>query len=149
MRFYRRWRRFKQHLSQADGREAARAPPIMAPHDYLALNKVEMPPLPRRNLFRSSVYPELPPLKPALGDTDELSTASYARPERRPTARKTLPCQQPPGADVSLKSRPLPTAVATAEDPVRTTPPLSGHSPRDRSINFRGLHGNRRLGRPS
>ena len=65
-----RWRRFKQHLSQADGREAAQAPPITAPHEYLALNEVEMPPLPRRNLVRSSVYPELPPLKHTPGDTD-------------------------------------------------------------------------------
>ena len=114
MRFYRRWRRFKQHLSQADGREAAQAPPITASHEYLALNEVEMPPLPRRNPVRSSVYPELPTLKHTPGDTDRPSTANYARPERRPTAGEILPCQQVPGADVSSQSRPSPTAVATA-----------------------------------
>ena len=125
MHFYRRWRRFKQHFSQADGREAARAPPLTAPHEYLALNEVEMPPLPRRNMVRSSVYPELPPLKHTPGDTDGPSTANYARPERWPTAGETLPCQQMLGADVSSQSRPSPTAVATAGDLVRTTPPAA------------------------
>ena len=129
MRFYRRWRRFKQHLSQADGWEAAQAPSITTPHEYLALNEVEMLLLPRRNLVRSSVYPELPPLKHTPGDTDGHSTANYARPERRPTAGETLPCQQLPGADVSSQSRPSPTAVATAEDLVRTTPPATVAQP--------------------
>ena len=57
MRFYRRWRRFKQHLSQTDAREIAQAPPRTAPHEYLALDEAEMPSLPRRNPVRPSVYP--------------------------------------------------------------------------------------------
>ena len=84
-----------------------------------------MPPLPRCNMIRSSVYPELLPLKHTPGDADGPSTANYVRPERRPTAGETLPCQQMLGADVSSQSRPSTTNVATAEDLVRTTPPAA------------------------
>ena len=125
MRFYRRWRRFKQHLSQADGRETARAPPLTSHHEYLALNEVEMPPLPRRNMVRSSVYPELPPLKHTPGDADGPSMANYAKPECLPTAGEAIPCQQMLDADVSSQSRPSPTAVTTNGDLVRTTPPTA------------------------
>ena len=125
MRFYRRWRGFKQHLSQADGREAAQAPPLTAPHEYLALNEVEMPPLPRRNPVRSSVYPELPPLKNTSGDMDGPSTTNYARPEGRSTIEEALPCQAKLGADMSSQYRPSSTTVATAEDLVKTTPPAA------------------------
>ena len=60
MRFYRRWRWFKQHFSQAGGHEVARAPPVTVPHEYLALNEMEIPQLPRRNRTMSNVYPVLP-----------------------------------------------------------------------------------------
>ena len=125
MRFYRQWRSFKQHLSQAGGQEATRVPPLTAPHEYLALNEVEMLPLPRHNPVRSSVYPELPPLKHTLGDRDGPSTANYARPDRRPAAEEALPCQAKHGANMSLPSRTSPTAVATEEDLVKTTTPTA------------------------
>ena len=125
MRFYHRWRRFKQHLSKADGREAAQAPPLTAPHEYLALNEVEMPPLPRSNPVRTSVYPELPPLKYTPGDLDGTPPANYARPERRPAVEESIPCQTKMGADVSSRIGPSPAAVANAEDLVKTMPPAA------------------------
>ena len=135
---------------QADGRETAQAPPLTSPHEYLALNEVEMPPLPRHsNMVRSSMYPELPPLKHTPGDTDGPSTANYTRPERRPTAGETLPCQQTLGAEVSSQSRPSPTAVAAAEDLVGTTPPAAVAHQVSAPVHFCGFRGNRRSSGPS
>ena len=62
-------------------------------------------------------------MKPAPGDPEELSATSYAKPERRSMVKDNLPCQQPPGADVSL--RPSTTVMTTAEDPVGNTPPAA------------------------
>ena len=84
-----------------------------------------MPQLPRRNPVRSSVYPELPTLKPALCVTDRRPATSYARPERRALAGEVLPCQQLLGTDVSSGSRPQPPPVATLEDPLRSMPPAA------------------------
>ena len=84
-----------------------------------------MPQLPRHNPVRSSVYPELPTLKPALCDTDRPPATSYARPERQALAEEVLPCQQLLGTDVSSGSRPPPPPVATLEDPLRSTPPAA------------------------
>ena len=48
MRFYQRWRCFKQHLSCPED-EPIWAPRASVPHEYLAIAEDEVPPLPQRN----------------------------------------------------------------------------------------------------
>ena len=59
MRFYRRWRQFKQQVVRQKTSNATRGPPTTTP-EYLAINKVEGPPLPRCNRAISNIYPPLP-----------------------------------------------------------------------------------------
>ena len=57
MRFYRLWRRFKQHLSQTRGREDPQASPRPLPHEYLMMEEVRAPTLPQHNPARPGVPP--------------------------------------------------------------------------------------------
>ena len=85
MRFYRRWRRSKQtrpeHSSRTPERRSARPP-----HDYLALDEVEVPPLPRRNRAVDNIYPPLPAKPASLYSNDP--RGEYAVPNNRPTTIK-------------------------------------------------------------
>ena len=60
MRFYRRWRQFKQQVICPKTSKVARGPRIDIPHEYLAINEVEGPLLLRCNRTVSNVYPPLP-----------------------------------------------------------------------------------------
>ena len=125
MRFYRRWRRCKQHLSQTEDREIAQAPPCTAPHEYLALDEVEMPSLPRHNPDQTRIYPGLPPSKPTLPDLEEPSLAPYTRPKRQSTATESLPGQPKPDPDISLSPVTAQVTVASAGGQVKTMSPAA------------------------
>ena len=85
MRFYRRWRRFRQaHSEQSSGTPDRR--PARAPHDYLALDEIEGPPLPRRNRALANIYPPLPAKSTSLYSNEP--RAEYAVPSNRPPAVK-------------------------------------------------------------
>ena len=73
MRLYRRWRQLKQQVVRPETSEATRGPPIDIPHLYLAINKVEGPPLPRRNRAVLNIYPPLP-AKSSLLYSNDLQT---------------------------------------------------------------------------
>ena len=112
--------RFKQHLSQTGGREEPQAPPCPLPHEYLAMNKVELPSLPKCNPVQPGVYPELPSFKSVSDDQGGPSRGHYARPGRRAT--EVAP--RPPDSDseVSPPPTPAPTTVAPAQPPVLMAP---------------------------
>ena len=129
MLFYRRWRRFKQHLSQANGREAARAQPVTAPHEYLALNKVELPQLPRCNQVQSKVYPELPPLKQASFVGEGPPEGAYTTLKRRAPAGEALPCPQPPSTNAPWDPPHLQATMTPNQGPLGSTPPSAGGRP--------------------
>ena len=126
MHFYRRWRRFKQHLLQTGGRETPQVPPRTVPHEYLAMDEVEMPPLPQRNPVRPGMYPELPSAKPAPDNLGGPSHGHYTRPERR--SEEAPLCQTKPGPDVSSPPTPMPTTVTPAGGPIRMAPPAAATS---------------------
>ena len=107
MRFYRLWRRFKQHLSQTDGREIPQVPPRTGPHEYLAMDEVL--PLPQRNPVQPGIYPELPSTKPTLEDVGGPSQDHLMRPERQSEGAPL--CQTKSRPDVSSPPTTMPTAL--------------------------------------
>ena len=100
MRFFRRWRQFKQHFSQAGLHEIPRAPPSTVPHEYLALNEMDIPQLPGRNRTMSNVYPVLPHQKHTSLYDNGPPVVTYATPERRAPAEEPLQHQRPPVTDL-------------------------------------------------
>ena len=114
---------FKQHLTQSGEREVARAPPVTAPHEYLALNEVEIPQLPRRNRTRSNVYLVLPHQKPTSVQDEGSPMVVYTAPERRGPAEEALPHHQPLATNLHVGSRPTQLPLVTNQDPVDSTLP--------------------------
>ena len=129
MRFYRRWRCFEQHLSQAGGHEATRAPPIAAPHEYLALNEVEVPQLPQRNLNRSKMYPALPSPKHASGGVEGPPVVAYAMPERCAPAEEALSGHPPLSTEPPRDPRAVPPPTTASNDLQGSTPPAADTRP--------------------
>ena len=136
MRFYRRWRRFKQHLSQTGGREGPQAPPRPLPHEYLAMDEIELPSLPKRNPARAGAYPELPSFRSASDNQGGPSRGHYARPERR--AEGVSMCQRDSDSEVSPPPTPAPNAMAPAALSVQMAPPATTTSAGNRGLV--GLH---------
>ena len=81
MRFYRRWRQFKQQVARPSTAETTQGPPNNAPHEYLAINEIKGPPLPRSNRAVSSVYLPLPAKSSSMYSNNP--RALYADPDRR------------------------------------------------------------------
>ena len=129
MRFYRWWRRFKQHLSQSGGHETTRAPPVTVPHEYLALNEVELPQLPRRNQTRSNVYPMLPSPKHTPVEDEGPPVVAFVTPERQAPAGEALPCQQPLSTDLHPGPGPIQPPLVISSDPIGLTPPAADVCP--------------------
>ena len=122
MRFYLRWRQFKQHFSQAEKCDPKRAPPTPAHHEYLALNDMEGPPLPRRNRAVANVYPLLP--KSPSVYSNERPAAIYAVHDRR-THVEVPPTSIQPAASAPQsipRAIPGPPAVTTADNKTTMTP---------------------------
>ena len=103
MRFYRRWRRFRQQARPDPSSETPAGRSTRPHHDYLALNEIEGPPLPRRNRAISNIYPPLPAKSTSLYSNDP--RAEYVVRESRPAVngtqrpalyatRKSSPCSQ-------------------------------------------------------
>ena len=85
--------------------------PARPPHDYLALDEIEVPPLPRRNRAVANIYPPLPAKPASLYSNDP--RGEYAVPNNRPTAIKR--------ADVTTAdTRHLTTTLGTQPNPVST-----------------------------
>ena len=111
MRFYRRWRRFRQAHSEHSARTPDRRP-VRPPHDYLALDEIEVPPLPHRNRAVANIYPPLPAKPASLYSNDPRN--EYAVPNNRPTTIKR--------ADVTTAdTRHLTTTLGTQPNLVSTT----------------------------
>ena len=133
MRFYRRWRRFKQHFAPKDPEHDE--PPSLMPrdyeplplrpraplhHEYLAVHEPEGPPLPRRNHVVSNVYLSLPASdgatvspkdrQPAAGPGKVYQAVVYAETERKPPATNPAKLITPPAAE-SRAAVPASTAV--------------------------------------
>ena len=126
MRFYRRWRHFKQHLSQTRGREDPQAPPRPLPHEYLTMEEVRAPTLPQRNPARPGVYPELPSTQSDTDTMKEPTHDHYAKPGRR--AERVPPCQSESDSEMSPPATPAPNPVAPEVRlermvPLRLSPP--------------------------
>ena len=96
MRFYRRWRRFKQHFSQAGGHEIARTPPATIPHEYQALNEMEIPQLPRCNRTMSNEYPVLPHHKHTSVYKNGPPWSPMQHPNAKPQKRNLYSASSPP-----------------------------------------------------
>ena len=86
MSFYRRWQRFKHRVASPTTQEATRTSSNNAPHEYLAIDEVGGPPLPRRNRTVSNVYPPLPANPSLMYNNDP--QAFYADPERQTTSAR-------------------------------------------------------------
>ena len=121
MRFYRRWRRFKQHLSPAGKGEAPRAPPRPLPHEYLTMEEVRAQTLPQRNHGRPGVYPELPLTQPGTIPMRKASHDHYTKPGRR-TERAA--CLSESNSEVSPPSTPGPNPVVPEVQLERMVPPV-------------------------
>ena len=124
MRFYRWWRRFRQQVRPDSSLEMPSGRPTRTPHDYLALNEIEGPPLPRRNRAVSIVYPPLPAKSTSLYSNDP--RAEYTVREPRPAAAKVS------GAALYATRNPAPVSGAApclvsalTGQPSRGTPPAA------------------------
>ena len=122
MWFYRRWRRFKQHLSPT---EKGEAPPRPLPHKYLMMEEVRAPTLPRRNHGRPGVYPELPLTTPETNPVKRPSPDRYARPGR---LTERAPCLSESDSEVSPPPTPRSNPVVPEVRMERMIPP--GAAPR-------------------
>ena len=100
MRFYRRWRHFKQHFSGPED-EPIRAPRASVPHEYLAIAEDEVLPLPQRNQAVSNVYPSHPTSKASTYSKGP-QAATYA----------VHDCQTTPGASAPEIDRNIPKHVS-------------------------------------
>ena len=141
MRFYRRWRRFKQHLSPTGKGEVPRAPPRPLPHEYLMMEEVRAPTLPQRNSGRPGVYPELPLTPPETDARKRPSPDRYARPGR---LAERAPCLSESDSEVSPPPTPRPNPVVPEVRMERMIPP--GVAPAADSEGLVGLPNPRREG---
>ena len=126
MRFYRQWRRFKQHFEPEDSRRGLTPLPLprdyepLRPrvpphHEYLTVHEAERPSLPSRN-----VYPPLPSsdrssISSSAGKQKVYQPAAYAS-GQKPSAGPTL-LVTPPAADS--------WATVPALGPVSSVPTIS------------------------
>ena len=120
MRFYRWWRHFKQHLSPTGKGETPRAPPRPLPHEYLMMEDVQAPTLPRRNPGRPGVYPELPLTPPETNTVKRPSPNRYAKPGR---LTERAPCLSQSDSEVSTPSTPRSNPVVPEVRMERVIPP--------------------------
>ena len=141
MRFYRRWRRFKQHLSSNGKGETPRVPPRPLPHEYLMMEEVRAPTLPRRNLGRPGVYPELPHTTTEADAVKRPSSDQYAKPG---CLTERAPCLSESDSEVSPPQTPRPNPVVPEVRLERMIPP--GAAPAAESEGLVGLPNPRRDG---
>ena len=141
MRFYRRWRRFKQHLSSNGKGETPRVPPRPLPHEYLMMEEVRAPTLPRRNLGRPGVYPELPHTTTEADAVKRPSPDRYAKPGR---LAERAPCLSESDSEVSPPQTPRPNPVVPEVRLERMIPP--GAAPAAENEGLVGLPNPRRDG---
>ena len=120
MRFYHRWRCFKQHFSCHEAYEPTRTPRAPVPHEYLAITEEEVPPLPRRNRAISNIYPSLPTSKSSTYCNDPW-TATY-------TFHDHLVTIEAPAEDMA-RNAPKRVSLRFADTKLDATPPASNARP--------------------
>ena len=126
MWFYRRWRRFKQHFSRPEAYEATQVPRAPVPHEYLALNEIEGPPLPRCNRAVSNVYPALP-AKSSSAYSNDPRVAAYTVHGHRVTAKG--PSGDTQYAAWKQQATPKQTSLHLAPPKPEATPPAADARP--------------------
>ena len=144
MRFYRRWRRFKQHLSQTGRSDDLQPPSPPLPHEYLTMEEVRTPTLPQRNSARPGVSPELPPSNSETNKLKELPQDHYSKPERR--TERPPQCHSESDSEVSPPSTPGPAPAVPVVRLERMVPPTT--TPSTESGGLVGLPNPRGNGAP-
>ena len=138
VRFYRRWRRFKQHFSRPED-EPIRAPRPSVPHKNLAIAEDEVPPLPQCNRAVSNVYLSLPTSKSSIYSNGPRA-ATYAAHERQTTPVAPAPeidWNVPKHVSISLTDA-KPEATPPAAD-ARSAPMTSAATPPSAAPGLVGL----------
>ena len=103
--------------------------PAPVPHEYLALNKMEIPPLPQRNQTMSNVYPPLPHQSPLRYTTTGSPRSLTRHPNAMRRWQNLSDDRSPKATDLQLDPWPAHPPVGVANDQIGPTPPAADDRP--------------------